>query len=52
VAFKSGKNGTREAALSALSAKPKTKRTTVARPAKKAAPTAKKASTPAKRTAR
>lgn len=52
IAFKSGKKGTREAALSALSAKPKAKRTTVARPAKKAAPAAKKASTPAKRTAR
>lgn len=52
-AFKSGKKGTREAALASLTAKPKSRRTTVARPAKKAAPApAKKASTPAKRTGR
>jgi peptidoglycan hydrolase-like protein with peptidoglycan-binding domain len=52
-AFKSGKKGTREAALSSLSAKPSRRRHTVARPAKKVAATpAKKATTPAKRTGR
>lgn len=51
-AFKSGKKGTRESALASLSAKPKSRRTTVARPAKKTAAPAKKASAPARRTGR